>query len=176
MLAWRVRSAVSVTTGGHSRVPPQGPHTQNGTAVHGVLGGRGAVAPLIPGSDFQPGLESRDRHAGSLRKSPASSGRWRSSAAECRSLAWPLASAARACAKATAAKDAGRHQEALRASRIVSACGPAVAQAERHPGAGALGAGPWRAEAQTLELSTRRSHTLSPADCRSLIQNAGLVR
>lgn len=121
-------------------LPSQDPYTQDRTAAQ--LGGRGAVAPVTPGSDFLPGSETRGRHAGTLRKSPASSGRWRSSGGERPTLRWP----ARACAKVAAAEDAGRHQEALRASWTVSACSRAVALAERHPDAGGGGARLWFAE------------------------------
>lgn len=38
MWAWGVRIAVSVVTGGHPQVPPQGLYTQYGTAPHGELG------------------------------------------------------------------------------------------------------------------------------------------
>lgn len=55
MWALRVRIAVGEATGGQPRVPPQGPYTQYGAAAHGELEGRGAVAPVTRGSDFQPG-------------------------------------------------------------------------------------------------------------------------
>lgn len=66
--------------------------------------------------------------------------------------------------KAIAAEGAGRRQGALRVSLSVSA-------AAGRTGAGVLGAGSQRAEAQALELSTRRSHTLLTANLGSRTQD-----